>query len=184
MEKAGWHGTGAAVVQGGEAMWTDPQYSLWSTAHLVRHGGGAHFPCNSPLLEVAQADVGPHIAVKVQQDGVEPAAGQRVLQHRLGSNAAVPVPAPRLLLYCTVQASKRCCPQRHTWGSVQCRQEVCSAGVRSMLHSAGQSPGLCSSAHRWQTCSASSKLCMGLSVIMPCTAGWRLELCTTQAAYS
>ena len=40
-------------------------------SHLVRHGRGAHFSSNGLLLEVAQADVAPHIPVKVQQDGVE-----------------------------------------------------------------------------------------------------------------
>ena len=39
-------------------------------SHLVRHGGGPHFPSNGALPEVAQADVGPEVPVKVQQDVV------------------------------------------------------------------------------------------------------------------
>ena len=35
------------------------------------HGRGAHFTSNGFLLEVTQADVAPHIPVKVKQDGVE-----------------------------------------------------------------------------------------------------------------
>ena len=42
------------------------------SSHLVRHGRGAHFSSNGLLLEVAQADVAPHIPVKIQQDRVEP----------------------------------------------------------------------------------------------------------------
>ena len=36
----------------------------------MRHGGGPHFPGNGALPEVAQADVGPQVPVKVQQDDV------------------------------------------------------------------------------------------------------------------
>ena len=42
--------------------------SALEASHLVRHGGGPHFPGNGALLEVAEADVGPKIPVKVQQD--------------------------------------------------------------------------------------------------------------------
>ena len=49
--------------------------ALWSvggrSTHLMRHCRGANFSCNSLLLEVSQADVSPHIPVKVQKDGVE-----------------------------------------------------------------------------------------------------------------
>lgn len=37
----------------------------------MRHGRGANFASNGALLEVAQADVAPHISVKVQQHSVE-----------------------------------------------------------------------------------------------------------------
>ena len=37
----------------------------------MRHGGGPHFTSNSALLKVAEGNVGPGVAVKVQQDIVE-----------------------------------------------------------------------------------------------------------------
>ena len=42
---------------------------------LVRHGGGADFAGDGALLEVAQGNVTPHIAVEVDQDGVEAGHG-------------------------------------------------------------------------------------------------------------
>ena len=42
------------------------------TSHLVGHGGGSNFAGNGALLEVAEGDVGPGVAIKVQQDVVEP----------------------------------------------------------------------------------------------------------------
>ena len=44
--------------------------SALEASHLVRHGGGPHFPGDGALPEVAQADVGPKVPVKVQQDVV------------------------------------------------------------------------------------------------------------------
>lgn len=41
------------------------------TSHLVGHGGGSHFAGDGALLEVAEGDVGPGVAIKVQQDVVE-----------------------------------------------------------------------------------------------------------------
>ena len=43
----------------------------WKAAHLVGHGGGAHFAGDGALFEVAEGDVGPGVAVEVQQDVVE-----------------------------------------------------------------------------------------------------------------
>ena len=39
--------------------------------HLVRHGGGADFPGDGLLFEVVERDVAPHIAIEVDQNGVE-----------------------------------------------------------------------------------------------------------------
>src|SRR5690606_2226116 len=42
---------------------------------LVRHGGGADLAGHGLLLEVAEGDVAPHVAVEVDQDGVEAGDG-------------------------------------------------------------------------------------------------------------
>ena len=40
--------------------------------HLMRHGRGTHFPFLDLLLEVLHGDIGPHIPVQVDQDGIDP----------------------------------------------------------------------------------------------------------------
>ena len=44
------------------------RWRLCRRAHLVWHGGRSNFARNGALLEVPQADVRPHVSVKVQQD--------------------------------------------------------------------------------------------------------------------
>lgn len=65
----GAHNDGIQQAWEGQHMWC--YGAVWQRSHLVRHGGGPHFTSNSALLEVAERNVGPGVAVKVQQDVIE-----------------------------------------------------------------------------------------------------------------
>ncbi len=53
------------------------------------HGAAAHLPRDRALLEVAKADIGPHVAVKIEEDGVEARNGIEELWGWGGGGGAV-----------------------------------------------------------------------------------------------